>query len=250
MTTHRPAYWAAISLIIALIALITLNQGTAQAKIYKYRDDQGKLHFTDDKNNIPPQYRSGPQTEELRSITSPSSTDQPATPSSAGASGGDAKGDSVGSTGATGTSAEQVGLSEKDEKLAKESIAMLEKGVGLAKQYKGLPNNSRIGKKLYNAIQANLPTKESLVAKLAKSKESALVSAHSVLQKILASDQATQPIKPEMVRAIRNLINRIVSEGPAQAAMIKKLNQALKDSEKAKAEAEKKKAQEKSESSS
>ncbi len=127
---------------------------------------------------------------------------------------------------------------------------MLEKGVGLAKQYKGLPNNSRIGKKLYNAIQANLPTKESLVAKLAKSKESALVSAHSVLQKILASDQATQPIKPEMVRAIRNLINRIVSEGPAQAAMIKKLNQALKDSEKAKAEAEKKKAQEKSESSS
>jgi len=121
---------------------------------------------------------------------------------------------------------------------------MLEKGVGLAKQYKGLPNNSRIGKKLYNAIQANLPTKESLVAKLAKSKESALVSAHSVLQKILAGDKATLPVKPTMVREIRNLMDRVVREGPAQAAMIKKLNQALKDSEKEKAEAEKKKTQE------
>ena len=73
----------------------------------------------------------------------------------------------------------------------------------------------------------------------------ALVSAHSLLQKTLAGDKATPPVKPEMVRQTRNLINRVVGEGPAQAAMIKKLNQAVKKMEKDKAEAEKKKGQEK-----
>ena len=250
MTTHRPAYWAAISLIIALIALMTLDQGTAQAKIYKYRDDQGKLHFTDDKNNIPPQYRSGPQTEELRSITSPASARPPATPSSAGASGGDAKGDSVGSTGAAGTPAEQVGWSEKDEKLAKESIAMLEKGVGLARQYQDAPKTFSNTKNLVTTIKGNIPAKESLVAKLAKSKVAELSATRSLLQKSLPIDRDTQYPITTRTSLFRRIMDRVVSEGPAQEAMIKKLNQALKDSEKAKAEAEKKKAQEKSESSS
>ena len=60
--------------IIALIAVTALDRGTAEAKIYKYRDDQGKLHFTDDKNKIPLRYRSGPQTEEIRGVTGSSSS--------------------------------------------------------------------------------------------------------------------------------------------------------------------------------
>jgi len=248
MTIKRSAFWTAISLILALIALIALDRGTAQAKIYKYRDDQGKIHFTDDKSKIPPQYRSGPHTEEIRSITGSSSSRSSTSSSSSGTGKGDTKDSSAGSA---ETKGEQVGMSDKDEKLAKESIAMLKKGVALAKQYKGLPNNSRTGKKLYNAIQANLPAKESLVAKLAKSKESALVSVHGVLQKILASDKATPPVKPQMVREIRNFMDRVVRECPPQEAMIKKLNQALKKSEKDKdkdkAEAKKKKEQKKAE---
>lgn len=259
MTTKRSAFWAAISLILALIALPALDRGTAQAKIYKYRDDQGKLHFTDDKNNIPPQYRSGPQTEELRSITSPSSTGQPATPSSAGASGRDAKGDSVGSTGATGTSAEQVGLSEKDEKLAKESIAMLEKGVGLARQYQDAPKTFSNTKNLVTTIKGNISAKESLVAKLAKSKVPELSATRRLLQKSLPIDRDTQYPFTTRTSLFRRIMDRVVSEGPPQEVMIKKLNQALKDSEKTKAEnkkaqekaeAEKKKSQKKSESSS
>ena len=239
MTIHRSAYWAAISLIIALIALTALDWGTAQAKIYKYRDDQGKLHFTNEKSSIPLKYRSGPQTEEIRGVSGSSSPSTPATPSSSGPSPGDTKGAPA------EMEAKPVGFTDEDTKLAKDSLAMLQKGVDLAKAYKGLANSSRIGKRLYNAIQANLPAKESLVAKLAKSKAPALVSAHSLLQKTLAGDQATRPVKPLMVKEIRNLKDRVVGEGPAQAAMIKKLNQAVKKSEKDKAEAEKKKGQEK-----
>ena len=239
MTIHRSAFWASISLIIALIALTAFDRGTAQAKIYKYRDDQGKIHFTNEKSSIPMKYRSGPQTEEIRGVSSPSSVSKPATPSSSGTSEGGTN------SAPAETGGKPAGFSDADTKLAKDSIAMLQKGVDLAKEYKDLPNSSRIGKNLYNAIQANLPAKKSLVAKLTKSKVPALVSAHSLLQKTLASDQATPPIKPTMVRKIRSLMDRVVGEGPAQAAMIKKLNQAVKKMEKDKAEAEKKKGQEK-----
>jgi len=40
-----------------LLTLIILSPNTAQAKMYKWVDDQGKIHFTDNKLNIPPKYR-------------------------------------------------------------------------------------------------------------------------------------------------------------------------------------------------
>lgn len=246
MTTKRSAFWAAISLIFALVALTALDRGTAQAKIYKYRDDQGKIHFTDDKNKIPPQYRSGPQLEEIRSITGSSSSKSP-TSASSGAGGGSTKGDSAGATGSAGTQAEQVGLSDKDEKLVKESIAMLEKGVGLAMKYKDAPKTFSNTKNLVTTIKGNISAKENLAAKLAKSKVLVLSSTRSLLQKSLPIDRETQYPITTRTSLFRRIMDRIVSEGPPQEAMIKKLNQALKDSEKEKAEAEKKKAQEKAE---
>lgn len=165
----------------------------------------------------------------------------------------------MGATGAAGTPAEQVGWSEKDEKLAKESIAMLEKGVGLARQYQDAPKTFSNTKNLVTTIKGNIPAKERLVAKLAKSKVPELSAARSLLQKSLPIDRNTQYPITTRTSLFRRIMDRVVSEGPPQAAMIKKLSQALKDSEKAKAEkkkaqekaeAEKKKSQEKSESSS
>ena len=43
------------------LALIWLFQASAVAGIYKWRDDQGKLHFTDDRAKIPPKYRENTQ---------------------------------------------------------------------------------------------------------------------------------------------------------------------------------------------
>lgn len=39
------------------LALLWLLQASAVAGIYKWRDDQGKLHFTDDRSKIPLKYR-------------------------------------------------------------------------------------------------------------------------------------------------------------------------------------------------
>ena len=43
-----------------------LPSPVAQAKIYKWKDENGKLHFTDSLSKIPPQYRQGPGLETVK----------------------------------------------------------------------------------------------------------------------------------------------------------------------------------------
>ncbi len=42
---------------LILVLLIVFLPNTSDAKVYKWRDDKGKLHFTDSIDKIPPQYR-------------------------------------------------------------------------------------------------------------------------------------------------------------------------------------------------
>ncbi len=48
------------------LALLWLFQASAVAGIYKWRDDQGKLHFTDDRAKIPLKYRE--KTEKFKGV--------------------------------------------------------------------------------------------------------------------------------------------------------------------------------------
>lgn len=43
------------------LALLWLFQASAEARIYKWRDDQGKMHYTDSKSKIPAKYRENVQ---------------------------------------------------------------------------------------------------------------------------------------------------------------------------------------------
>jgi len=52
-----------------IIALLWLFQTPLWAKIYKWRDDKGKLHFTDNKSKIPAKYREN--TENFKGVPEP-----------------------------------------------------------------------------------------------------------------------------------------------------------------------------------
>ena len=78
------------------LALLWLFQASAEARIYKWRDDQGKLHYTDNKSKIPLKYRENiqkfkgvvepkpkveaPPEEELKSEEEPQAASQPPPP--------------------------------------------------------------------------------------------------------------------------------------------------------------------------
>jgi len=52
-----------------IVALLWLFQASAVAAIYKWRDDQGQLHFTDTKSKIPLKYRE--KTEKFKGVVEP-----------------------------------------------------------------------------------------------------------------------------------------------------------------------------------
>lgn len=52
-----------------IVALLCLFQTPLWAKIYKWKDDQGKLHFTDDRAKIPQKYRE--KVQKFKGVTEP-----------------------------------------------------------------------------------------------------------------------------------------------------------------------------------
>ena len=225
----------AILMILALLGMMGCAPDAALAKIYKYKDDQGKTHFTDNPNSIPLKYRKENTLKKFRGVVDPGSPPSvaPGTPGQTG-TGGD--------RGAAPGSGEDQPFTKQDEALVKKTIKVLQKGVALAKRYKGARPNASNGRGATIAIKGNLPGKESLSKELAATKVKALKPVHAFLQKSVATDKETRGIGAGLKTRIAGILNRIQGEGRQQADLIKKLEKAMKDSEKKKAEAEKKEA--------
>ena len=65
----RPAIQFSGRVTALILAVLWLCQTPLLAGIYKWKDDQGKIHFTDDKSNIPLKHRG--QFEKFRGVTEP-----------------------------------------------------------------------------------------------------------------------------------------------------------------------------------
>ncbi|MCZ6513704.1 MAG: DUF4124 domain-containing protein, partial [Nitrospinae bacterium] len=58
-----------ISFLVAVCCwVVVLQTALVQAKIYKWKDEQGKVHFTDSLSKIPSQYRQGRGFETLKEV--------------------------------------------------------------------------------------------------------------------------------------------------------------------------------------
>lgn len=220
------------AMIFALLWVVVGPPDLAFAKIYKYTDDQGKTHFTDSPNSIPLKYRKKNSLKKFKEIA-PSPD---AATSSPGPKGTAPKGTAGSGAGPDSAGQKDEGLDAKQVQLVKKSIKVLQKGVALAERYKGAVPNFPNGQGAVIAIQNNLPEKQSLTKELAGTKVKALLPVQAFLQQSVATDKETRGIGAGIQTRIMGILNRIQSEGQKQAAFIKQLEQALKDSEKKKAE--------------
>ncbi len=57
--------------VLGALAFFTCQGFAGVSSIYKWKDDQGKVHFTDDPLKIPLRYRSGPGLEKKRGLPPP-----------------------------------------------------------------------------------------------------------------------------------------------------------------------------------
>jgi hypothetical protein len=218
------------ALIFALLVWITFQPDPASAKIYKYKDDQGKTHYTDDASRIPLRYRDQGSMKKFRGVAEPTPTPDTPSQASASADGSEAKKD--------------AGLSSREVGLVKKTIQVFKVGAALGDRYKSMLPNFSNGQGAVNAIQSGLPLKEGLARDLEGTKAPELQEALGFLKQSIAIDQQTTSVGAGLTRRIAGIFNRLVAEGKQQTAMIGKLEQALKNSEKKKAEARKRKEEE------
>ncbi len=222
------------ALIFALLVWVAFQPEPVFAKIYKYKDEHGKTHFTDDASKIPPRYRNKGSVKNFREVNEPDPA--PVTSSSlpgkasAGGGGSEVK--------------EDEGLSAREEGLVKKTIQTFKVGIVLANRYKNVQPSFSNGLGAVNTIQSALPLKESLASELAGTKVPELKEALGFLNQSIAMDHQTKSVGQGLKRRVVGIFNRMADEGKQQAALIKKLEKALKDSEKKKAAAEKKKKEE------
>ena len=232
--TSSPSTVLLKTLIFALLGWLVIQPDPLFAKIYKYKDENGKTHFTDDASKIPMRYRKKDSVKNFKGVYEPNPLP--------GASGASTEGEKVKDK----AKDKDDGLSEKDEGLVKKTIQAFNAGVAMGKKYKTLYPRVFSGQGAVSEIQANLPSKESLARELAGSKAPELQAALGFLKRSIAVDQQTKSIGTGRKARISEIFNRIASDGDQQAALIKRLEKALKDSKKKKEEAAKKKKEEES----
>ena len=100
---HHPVI---VSFLMLSVFFLCVSGGPVKAKIYKWKDDQGATHYTDNENNIPLKYRTKEKIQKLRGLA------QPRQPGGAPAEESSAEEAEEGGEEATGPEAEMAGEGE------------------------------------------------------------------------------------------------------------------------------------------
>ena len=217
------------ALIFALLGLMVFQPDSAIAKIYKYKDEHGKTHFTDDPSSIPLRYRNKDSLRKFREVGEPA-------PKSKESS-------KLASTGKNKGGADGI-ISAQEIDLVRKTIQVFKAGVALGDRYKDTMPSFSNGQGAVIAIQSALPMKESLASELEGAKAPELQGALGFLKQSISADQQTTSIGTGLKRRIASIFARLVDEGKQQAGLIDKLEKALENSEKKKKEAKKKEEEE------
>jgi len=208
-------------LILVLLGIVwAISGSTAFAKILKYVDDQGKVHYTDSESNIPMKYRSGPNIQKFRGVVEPKPEKE---------SSDDSEEEESQEEEETGS---EASVTPEDLELMDRSIQLLGQGVRIAKGFEGTMPNFTNGRRLVNTIKLMLPKKEKLVEDLAKSKAPELAAARSFLQNSIAEDKKTQSVGQGLKLQLNAMFSRVRSEGKTQEQLVQNLKKAKESADK------------------
>jgi len=211
-----------------VLAVLWLFQTPLWAAIYKWKDDQGKIHFTDNKSSIPLKYRN--QLEKVKGMTEP-------------------KPEPV---------EEPVAVEKEKEVVAAEPEVVEEKGAGeerkkdleliaiLKETIKFLEDENRSHQRLLNFVKPDVQNgryyivpirkgvgkKEQLVKKLRKFKRFSLNRARRFLKGSLIQDKEEKIGGDGYLERILSLKSRLEGEIQTKKKIIKKLQSDLKEADK------------------
>jgi hypothetical protein len=219
-----------------LLAVLWLFQTPLWAAIYKWRDDQGKLHFTDSKSKIPLKYRD--QVEKFKGVTEPSPKNQPV--ASTGESRSSEKGgtETVQEEAPTGSTVGSEKAPEKS-KYSKKEIALLNSvkiymtrtwasNVMLVKNIEPTKLN---GKYYVSSSRKAASKKRNIIKKIGDSQIISLKETKKFLKKSVVNDTKINMGDPPFMEKVRRIRKTIESDIPQQRVLVDKLTADLGDND-------------------
>ncbi len=176
-------------LVFGSVLIFALPVFAGVSNFYKWTDDKGKVHFTDDPMKIPEQYRSGPAVKKFRGFPPPP-------PSPAPSAQGEPEKKSADSAGSKDEGddkpGQEAGAKADESAVMQEALSFLKSDIARYKKYDDYIPQRRNAILLREEIVGALPAKEALVKKLEKAKSPTLQQAKSFLKQSLVKDYETK----------------------------------------------------------
>jgi len=222
----------AVGLFQALVVLGALVFFTSQSfagvsSIYKWKDEQGKVHFTDDPLKIPLHHRADPNLEKIRSLPSAkSSSPKNASKGNPGNTAEDQK-EEGNQTDDQDSDEKKADKKKKELSAMRDALGFLKSDVQRYKKYEDYVPQHRHAVVLRDEIVNVIPAKEALEKKLGKSDSALLKQVSSYLKTSLKKDyEAKKREHPRRLIFIAER-TRLSGEQSIKNSLIKKLNAKL-----------------------
>ncbi len=223
-TTVRPTIQFSCRVTALVLAVLWLCQTPLWAGIYKWKDDQGKVHFTDDKSRIPLKYRR--HLEKFKGVTEPKPEPVEAEKEKEAVVSEPVVAKEKG-TGEEKETGEETGEKKKNLKLVamlKETIKFLEDNNRRhQRMIKFVKPDVQNGRYYMLSIRKGVGQKKQMIEKLDDFKLPSLTKARRFLKSSLSQDKLEEIGGDDYLERVQRLKQRLEKEIRSKNKIIKKL---------------------------
>ena len=197
----------------------------ADATIYKWKDENAKIHFTDDPTNVPEAYRQKPFLKGIQR-----QKEAPNSKKGKVQSEGDASGKIEGVESEKKEGDKQKGLTDAQRSTVEGVVNFLKADIPrYDKFYTHPPSRSKF-RLIKLAVEGATPQKQSLLGQLSQHDLPLFESIAEFLKTSIAEDEKSRKILPTTITSTRQtqaLINRLKSETEQEVQLLETLTSAL-----------------------
>ena len=211
-------------LILTMIFLVSGLVSFVEAAIYKWKDENGKTHFTDDPTKVPEAFRKKPFIKGSKSRKETLNSRQKKAPDEEAS---DKKG--VAET-ENKEGDKQEGLTEAQRSIAEATVNFLREDISRYEKFYTYPASRSKFRAIKGAVAGATPQKQALLAQVSSDDLPLFEDIAGVLETSIAADEKFQKVVPSTITSTRQthaLMNRLKSEAGQENQLLEKLTTAL-----------------------
>ena len=211
-------------LILTMIFLVSGLVSFVEAAIYKWKDENGKTHFTDDPTKVPEAFRKKPFIKGSKSRKETLNSRQKKAPDEEAS---DKKG--VAET-ENKEGDKQEGLTEAQRSIAEATVNFLREDISRYEKFYTYPASRSKFRAIKGAVAGATPQKQALLAQVSSDDLPLFEEIAGFLETSIAADEKFQKVAPSTITSTRQthaLMNRLKSEAGQENQLLAKLTTAL-----------------------